>query len=88
GPAIKPVVLKLVREVSQGIHVPIIASGGASTYRDVIQFLLAGATAVEIGSESLRNPLCFLEIIQGIEEYMERFMLHSIGEITGTLEIV
>ncbi|HDP25266.1 MAG TPA: dihydroorotate dehydrogenase [Deltaproteobacteria bacterium] len=88
GPAIKPVVLKLVRDVSQSVHVPIIASGGASTYRDVIQFLLAGATAVEIGSESLRNPLCFLEIIKGIEEYMERFRMHSVSEITGTLEIV
>lgn len=82
GPAIKPVSLKMVWDVHKCIRIPIVASGGISSYRDVIQFLLAGATAVEVGSASLRDPFCFLEIIRGITEYMKK---HSIGSITDLI---
>ena len=86
GPAIKAIVLKIVWDVAQCIEIPVIASGGACSARDVIQFLVAGATAVEIGSEALRNPLCFSEIIDGIQEYLVRNRMHSVTEVIGTLE--
>lgn len=85
GPAIKPVALKLVWEVSKKVSIPIIASGGACTWNDCIQFLLAGASAVEIGSASLRDPLCFEPIIRGIETYLEGRGLKSISDIIGKL---
>jgi len=86
GPAIKPVALKIVWEVAKAVQIPVIASGGICSYRDVIQFLLAGATAVAIGTESLVNPFCFPGIIAGIAEYMERHSLSKIVEIIGALK--
>jgi len=86
GPAIKPVALKIVWDVSRCVSIPIIASGGIATYRDVIQFILAGASAVEIGCASLRDPFCFIEIIEGIRGYMEEHHIESIAELIGKLE--
>jgi len=86
GPAIKPVALKIVWDVSRCVSIPIIASGGIATYRDVIQFILAGASAVEIGCACLRDPFCFIEIIDGIRGYMEEHHIESIAELIGKLE--
>ena len=86
GPAIKPVALKIVWDVSRCVSIPIIASGGIATYRDVIQFILAGASAVEIGCASLRDPFCFIEVIEGIRGYMEEHHIESIAELIGKLE--
>ena len=86
GPAIKPVALKLVWEVSKKVDIPVIASGGACTWNDCIQFILAGAAAVEIGSASLRDPLCFTDIITGIERYLESRELDSVTDLIGKLE--
>lgn len=87
GPAIKPVALKIVWDVSRCVSIPIIASGGIATYRDVIQFILAGASAVEIGCACLRDPFCFIGIIEGIRGYMEENHIESIAELIGKLEI-
>jgi hypothetical protein len=86
GPAIKPVALKIVWEVSRKVHIPIIASGGAVSWQDVVQFLLVGASAVEIGSASLRAPWCFVSIIRGLEEYLENQGLSSFYDIIGKLK--
>ena len=86
GPAIKPIALKLVWEVSKQVGIPVIASGGITTWRDVVQFLLAGASAVEIGSASLRDPLCFTEIIRGFADYMRENGLKSVSELIGKLK--
>jgi dihydroorotate dehydrogenase (NAD+) catalytic subunit len=86
GPAIKPIALKIVWDVHRQVNIPIIASGGITSCRDVIQFMLAGATAVEIGSASLRDPYCFIAIIDGIRKYMENNRLHSLTEIIGELD--
>jgi dihydroorotate dehydrogenase (NAD+) catalytic subunit len=85
GPAIKPIALKLVWEVAKKVGIPVIASGGACTWKDAVQFLLAGATAVEVGSASLRDPLCFAPIIRGIEAYLEGRGFSSVREIIGKL---
>jgi len=87
GPAIKPVALKIVWDVHCCVNIPIIASGGITTHRDVIQFMLAGASAVEVGSASLRNPFCFIEIIDGIRAYMEQYHIESIADLIGSLEV-
>jgi len=86
GPAIKPIALRNVWEVAKRVRIPIIASGGAGSWQDVIQFLLAGASAVEIGSASLRDPLCFRSIIEGIESYMYDHNLMSVYELIGKLK--
>lgn len=85
GPAIKPIALRFVWEVHKKVKIPIIASGGVSSYRDVIQFLLAGASAVQVGSASLRDPLCFKEIIDGLKDYMVSRNIASVKDIVGKL---
>jgi dihydroorotate dehydrogenase (NAD+) catalytic subunit len=86
GPAIKPVALKLVWDLYQCVRIPIIASGGITSYRDVIQFLIAGATAVEVGSVSLRDPYCFSAIIQGITGYLKEYSIEAVTDIIGNLK--
>jgi dihydroorotate dehydrogenase (NAD+) catalytic subunit len=86
GPAIKPIALKIVWDVHKKVDIPIIASGGITSYRDVIQFLLVGASAVEVGSASLRDPFCFITIIDGIKNYMKEHNLSSLDEIIGCLD--
>jgi dihydroorotate dehydrogenase (NAD+) catalytic subunit len=87
GPAIKPVALKIVWDVHCCVNIPIIASGGITTHRDVIQFMLAGASAVEVGSASLRDPFCFIEIIDGIRAYMAQYHIESIADLIGSIEV-
>jgi dihydroorotate dehydrogenase (NAD+) catalytic subunit len=86
GPAIKPVALKIVWDVSRVVHIPIIASGGITCARDVIQFMLAGATAVQIGSAGLRDPFCYLKIAEGIRAYMDENHIDAIADLIGALE--
>lgn len=86
GPAIKPMSLKMVWDMHKCIHLPIVASGGITSSGDVIQFILAGATAVEVGSVGLRDPFCFPKIILGIQEYMKKYCIGSITDLIGRLE--
>ena len=83
GPAIKPIALKMVWDVAQTIDLPIIGIGGISNSEDAIEFLLAGASAIEVGTAALINPLVMLEIIQGIEQYLVQQGYSSIEEIVG-----
>ncbi len=83
GPAIKPVALKMVWDVARTVDLPIIGIGGISNSEDAIEFLLAGASAVEVGTAAMINPLVMLEIIQGIEDYLRQQGYRSIQEIVG-----
>lgn len=85
GPAIKPIALKIVWDVHRAVSIPIIASGGITTHRDAIQFMLAGASAVEVGSAALRDPFCFTGIIDGIRRYMDEYHMESVAELIGKL---
>jgi len=87
GPAIKPVALKIVWDVFRAVKIPIIASGGIMAAKDVIQFMLAGASAVQIGSAGLRDPFCYVKISQDIRKYMAENHMRTITEIIGALEI-
>lgn len=86
GPAIKPITLKIVWDVFRNVKIPIIASGGITSARDVIQFMLVGATAVQIGTAALRDPLCYLTIMDDIKTYMAENCIQELSEIIGTLE--
>ena len=86
GSAIKPVALKIVWDVSRTVHIPIIASGGITTAQDAIQFMLAGATAMQIGSAGLRDPFCYIKIIDGLRAYMEEFHVHAVSDLIGAVE--
>lgn len=83
GPAIKPIALSMVWECYQEVGIPIIGVGGITTAEDAIQFLLAGARAVQVGTATFREPRAHARIIAGLEEYLAREGLGSVGELVG-----
>jgi len=82
GPAIKPIAVRMVWEVCQAVRIPVIGVGGISTAADAIEFMLAGATAVQVGSASFRDPMATINVAKGISAYCERKGLHA-RELTG-----
>ncbi len=85
GPAVKPVALRMVYEVSQRVNIPVIGMGGITTGEDAVEFLLAGAHAVMVGTANFINPAACLDILDGIVNYMERYKLGRINEVVGKL---
>ena len=85
GPAVKPVALRMVWQTAQAVNVPIIGMGGIATATDAIEFLLAGATAIEVGTYNFVDPTATIQIVEGIENYMLRHGFSNITELIGTL---
>ncbi len=85
GPAVKPVALRMVWQTAQVVNVPIIGMGGIATATDAIEFLLAGATAIEVGTYNFVDPTATIQIVEGIENYMLRHGFSNITELIGTL---
>ncbi|MGL5693884.1 MAG: dihydroorotate dehydrogenase [Peptostreptococcaceae bacterium] len=85
GPAIKPIALRMVHEVCKAVNIPVMGMGGITTWQDAIEFIMAGATCVQVGTANFINPKIGLEIIAGIESYMEREGIESLDEIRGIL---
>ena len=83
GPAIKPVALRMVYQVASAIDVPIVGCGGISTGEDAVEFLLAGATAVEVGTATFVNPRAPLDVLEGLERYMHDRGIEDVGELVG-----
>ena len=83
GPAIKPVALRMVYQVYDAVKIPIIGMGGISTAKDVIEMMLAGATAVEVGAANLIDPMCCKTIIEQLPIEMEKLGIKSLTEIIG-----
>ncbi|MDI9462775.1 MAG: dihydroorotate dehydrogenase [Bacillota bacterium] len=83
GPAVKPVALHFVWQVSDAVKLPVIGMGGISSAEDAVEFLLAGASAVAIGTANFINPLVCLEVIDGIAAYLQENNFNSVGEIIG-----
>jgi len=83
GPAIRPVAVRMVWQVAQAVDLPIIGMGGITSWQDAVEFLLAGATAVAIGTGNFINPHAPLEILQGIQAYCEKHGKASVQEIVG-----
>lgn len=85
GPAIKPIALRMVYEVNQVVDVPIIGIGGITTGMDAIEFIMAGATAIQVGSANFIKPDISLDIIKYIEEFMKTEGINSLAEIRGII---
>lgn len=86
GPAIKPVALRMVWEVASRVDIPVIGVGGIVKSEDAVEFLIAGACAVQVGTAHFRNPAACIEIAEGIEAYLERHGMKSVRELIGSLE--
>ena len=87
GPAVKPIALRMVWQTAQAVKVPIIGMGGISSAKDAIEFLLAGASAVEVGTYNFVDPSVTTQIVDGIEDYMRRHGFTDIQDLIGALQI-
>lgn len=85
GPCIKPIALRMVYEVSKAVNVPIIGIGGIMNYEDALEFIMAGAWAVQVGSGNFINPYISLEIIEGIESFMLEEGIEGLDQIRGVV---
>jgi len=85
GPAIKPIAVRMVYEVKQAVKIPIIGLGGIMNSDDAIEFIIAGATAVAVGTANFVNPNATMEILDGMTEYMKIHGIKDIGSLTGTI---
>jgi dihydroorotate dehydrogenase (NAD+) catalytic subunit len=83
GPAIKPVALRMVYQVASALDVPIVGCGGISTAGDAIEFLMAGACAVEVGTATFVNPRAPLDVLEGLERYMSEHGIDDVGDLVG-----
>lgn len=85
GPAIKPIALRMVHEVCENVSIPVMGMGGITTAEDAIEFIMAGATCIQVGTANFLNPKIGLEIIEGIEKFMEEQGIERLDEIRGIL---
>lgn len=83
GPAIKPVAVRMVNQVANTVDIPVIGMGGIANYEDALEFILAGATAVSVGTANFYNPYTTIEIVKGIEEYMKAHGCEDINQLIG-----
>ena len=86
GPAIKPIAVRMVYQVANAVKLPIIGMGGIMTYEDAIEFMMAGATVVSVGTANFHNPYATVEIIDGIEHFMKEKGIEDIREIIGCVK--
>ncbi|SUB78156.1 dihydroorotate dehydrogenase [Porphyromonas macacae] len=87
GPAVKPVALRMVWQTYRAVKIPIIGMGGICNATDAIEFMLAGASAIQVGAYNFVDPAVGVKVVDGIEEYMLRHHIKNITDITGALEI-
>ena len=86
GPAIKPVAVRMVHQVANAVSLPVIGMGGIATADDAIEFILAGATAVSIGTANFFNPNATIEVVKGIEQYLKRQKCSDVNELIGAVK--
>ncbi|MCC8134824.1 MAG: dihydroorotate dehydrogenase [Tannerellaceae bacterium] len=85
GPAVKPIALRMVWQTYKAVKIPIIGLGGISDWRDAVEFMLAGATAIQVGTYNFIDPTASVKIIDGLNEYCDRNGFGSVRELTGAL---
>ena len=83
GPAVKPVAVRMVWQVAKAVNIPVVGLGGIMTAEDAIEFLMAGATAVEVGAANLVDPYASKKIVETLPQAMEKYGIHSLNEIIG-----
>lgn len=87
GPAIHPVAVRLVWEVARSVTIPIVGMGGITSAKEAIEFLIAGATAVAVGTATFTDPMCALDVVAGIEDYLLRHEMERVTDLTGSLKL-
>ena len=87
GPCVKPVALRMVWQTYKAVKIPIIGLGGISNWKDAVEFMLAGATAIQIGTYNFVDPTVGIQVIDGLNDYCDRHGFHSVKELTGALEV-
>lgn len=87
GPAVKPIALRMVWQVAKAVKIPVVGIGGITTGADAIEFLLAGASAIEVGTANFMNPAVTGEIVDYIENYLVRHKMNSVDELIGALQV-
>ena len=87
GPAIRPIAVRMVYECRQAVRIPVIGMGGIMTAVDVLEFMIAGASAVQVGTANFVDPYIWPKLLSGLTEYLERHRISRISEIVGTLDV-
>lgn len=87
GPCVKPIALRMVWQVAKAVNIPIVGLGGIMNANDAIEFFLAGASAIEIGTANFIDPSVTMKVVDGIEDYLRRHKLESLNQIIGQLEV-
>lgn len=87
GPAVKPIALRMVYEVSSKVNIPVVGIGGIASTEDALEFIMAGATAVQIGTANFYNPRVGIEVVNGIHKYMKEEGIKDLSEIRGIAQI-
>ncbi|MDR1880395.1 MAG: dihydroorotate dehydrogenase [Tannerellaceae bacterium] len=87
GPCVKPVALRMVWQTYRAVRIPVIGLGGISTWEDAVEFMLAGATAIQVGTQNFIDPAASVKIIDGLNDYCDRHGYRSVGELTGALAL-
>lgn len=87
GAAVKPIALRMVWQVAKAVNIPIIGLGGIMNWKDAVEFMLAGASAVQIGTANFIDPAITIKVMDGINDYLERHGCKSVSEIIGALEV-
>ena len=87
GPAVKPIALRMVWQVANSVKIPVIGMGGIMNATDAIEFLLAGASAIQIGTANFIDPTVAIKVLDGINEYLDRHGFQSVTDIIGALEV-
>jgi dihydroorotate dehydrogenase (NAD+) catalytic subunit len=86
GPAIRPIAVRMVYECSRAVKIPIIGMGGIASARDVLEFMIAGATAVQVGTANFVDPFIWSKLLAGVTDYMQRHRVTRLADIVGTID--
>lgn len=86
GPAVKPVAVRMVWQVRGAVNIPIIGMGGIASGEDAVEFMLAGADAVAVGTQHFVDPMASVRVMDGIKEYMEKYHIERVGDLTGKVQ--
>ena len=88
GPCVKPVALRMVWQVAQAVNIPVVGLGGIMNAKDAIEFILAGATAIQIGTANFIDPQVSVKVVKGIKEYMIRHQVSNINDLIGAINLI
>jgi dihydroorotate dehydrogenase (NAD+) catalytic subunit len=87
GPAIRPIAVRMVYECRRAVNIPILGMGGIASARDALEFIIAGASAVQVGTANFEDPFIWPKLLTGMTEYMERHRVARLADLVGTLDV-